>query len=180
LVSPEYRQAHLEAIRASDRAHWHRRKARESVKRSKRKREMRRILNVLISRVFGSACQNCKDTPGLRTGRGRGSGCKMLVLHHRYYAHDSVIPTDGRHRNLENIRRKIEALCHPERFMLLCSACHCKMHIGKAKVMRTIRFDLGAKFTLLAAPAEGPTIMLAQRAMQDSLSTVSIPRRDWC
>jgi len=42
-----------------------------------------------------------------------------LELHHIYYAEDSVKGSKG-HR----LRRVIEALEHPERFVLLCKACH--------------------------------------------------------
>jgi hypothetical protein len=63
-----------------------------------------------IERLLGRVCQVCGAT-------------EHLCLHHKYYTDDSVLPRDR-----SPIRRRREAIAHPERFQRICMGCHNKVH----------------------------------------------------
>ena len=54
---------------------------------------------------------------------------KHLCLHHDYYASNSV-KSDA---NTGGSKRYLEAITHPERFIVLCSSCHTKHHMQEKR-----------------------------------------------
>jgi len=64
-----------------------------------------------IKNIFGSECMICKST-------------KNLQLHHKYYVSDSIRPKSHNENGNVTIKRKQEAIDHPERFLLICLSCH--------------------------------------------------------
>ena len=75
-----------------------------------RMKEYNNKLREKAYRVLGKFCWACNST-------------EKLCLHHNYYAVDSAKPGKG-----VGSKRYLEAVNHPERFMVLCKSCHAKHH----------------------------------------------------
>jgi len=71
-------------------------------------------LKLKITKVFGSNCQLCKSN-------------KNLQLHHVIYGPDSIRPKSHNENGSRSLKRKQEAVNHPERFLLICLSCHNKI-----------------------------------------------------
>lgn len=71
-------------------------------------------LNQKNKEIHGSECHLCKSK-------------KRLQLHHMYYAPDSVRPKSHNENGSMTLKRKQEAIDHPERFLLVCLSCHNKI-----------------------------------------------------
>ena len=77
---------------------------------TKRMREYNRKLRIKAYQKLGEFCWAC----GSKT---------RLSLHHDYYSHDSAKGSSV------GSKRYLEAIRHPERFMVLCKSCHSRHHI---------------------------------------------------
>ena len=75
---------------------------------NRRKRYLKFRNSVLA--LLGNKCVNCGTV-------------ERLQLHHKYYAQDSIRPKSSE-PGYHSKQRNLEALNHPERFMLLCLSCH--------------------------------------------------------
>ncbi|MCZ6582670.1 MAG: hypothetical protein O6761_05820 [Thaumarchaeota archaeon] len=63
-----------------------------------------------IKEIFGLKCMICQSV-------------KNLQLHHKYLVPDSI-PGKDNENGWATVKRKREAVDHPERFSLICLSCH--------------------------------------------------------
>ena len=71
-------------------------------------------LKLKITTIFGAKCELCKSN-------------KNLQLHHVIYGPDSIRPQSHNENGSHSLKRKQEAINHPERFLLICLSCHNKI-----------------------------------------------------
>ena len=82
-----------------------------------------------ITKIFGSNCELCKSD-------------KNLQLHHVIYGPDSIRPKSHNENGSQSLKRKQEAVDHPERFLLICLSCHNKI---EPRALRFRRQQMGGR-----------------------------------